>query len=350
MLVGRHLDGWLLGGFGVAAWLLFVALPELTTLRLPALTGLALWTLLGVSATHFGVSYHLAYAQRRDELRRHWLPLIAVPVLLVVFVAAVVAGIATDAAWLARGGPRIGLVAVYSLTTWHYVKQTYGVARLGATLHHLPIGRRTATVLRYGLYPLWLLEALAFVWAPGTRINDYGFDAAFAIVPRRVVELARFGSVAAVVVTTAALIALAVQWRRIPPATVWTPYAVAFLWIVWYPSHLSAVVVFGALHAVQYLACAHRAELAWGDERGETRRVVWWCTVFGGAFAGGMLLIYWLPMWSGFGAGTDIGITLAALVFIVFNLHHYAIDAAIWRTRDGHVHRITKARSPVHRR
>lgn len=339
-LVSPAADGWLVGGLAIVAWVVFAGVPGLPPLDVPAVRGFGLWTLLAVIATHFGVSYHLAYGQGRAEVMRHRTMLIVVPVALVAFAAAVVAAMAVGSTDIARSGARLGLVAVYSLTTWHYVKQTYGVVRIGAALGGIGIGTASARVLRYGLYPLWLCEA-ATVWSRGYTANDYGFDASFTVLPEWTVPVLRSGSVVCAGAIAATLLALAVRHRTAPPATMWTPYAVAFLWIVWQPDHVSAILVLGAAHALQYLACAHRAELVWGTERNEPR-TIWWCSVFGGALATGMLLTYWLPMWLGAAGGATLGVTMAAMLFVVFNLHHYAIDAVIWRSRDGHVRRITR--------
>lgn len=343
-LVARGVDGWLVGGLAIVAWLVFVGLPGLPQLEVPAFQGAALWVLLAIIATNFGVSYHLAYGQGRSEVLRHRGALVVVPLVLVAFGVAVVIATALDLTDSARSGARIGLVAVYSLTTWHYVKQTYGVVRIGAAINHVHLGRRTAQILRYGLYPLWLFEA-STVWSRGYVANDYGFDASFTLLPGSTVSLMRTGSVVSLTAIVAALMVVAVQARRVPPATMWTPYAVAALWIVWQPDHVSAVLVLGAAHALQYLACAHRVEVVWGVERHEPR-TIWWCSVFGGALATGMLLTYWLPMWFGYAGGSRLGVTMAAMLFVVFNLHHYAIDAVLWRSRDGHVRRITRGPSP----
>lgn len=341
-MVSPSLDGWLVGGLAVVAWVLFTGLPGLPSFGIPALQGAALWVLLAVIATHFGVSYHLAYGQGREALRRHPAALLVVPIILLTFAGTIITATSLGLTDLARTSTRLALVMVYSLTTWHYVKQTYGVVRIGAALGGLSIGPAAARVLRYGLYPLWLFEA-ASVWSRGYYVNDYGFDASFALLPTSTVAAFRIGSLLSAAAIALTVIGLTLQQRRVPPSTVWTPYAVAFLWIVWQPDHVSAVLVLGAAHALQYLACANRAELVWGAERGEPR-LMWWCSVFGGALATGMLLTYWLPMWLGAAGGPRVGVTMAAMVFVVFNLHHYAIDAAIWRSRDGHVRRIVDNR------
>ncbi|HSL59275.1 MAG TPA: hypothetical protein VK866_15620, partial [Acidimicrobiales bacterium] len=233
-LVSPALDGWLVGGLAIVAWVLFAGVPGLPDVTIPAFRGAALWVLLAIIATHFGVSYHLAYGQGRAALREHRWALVVVPVALLAFTAAVVAATAVGLTGPARAGARLALVTVYSLTTWHYVKQTYGVVRVGAALGGLRIGPGPARVLRYGLYPLWLFEA-ATVWSRGYRATDYGFDASFTLLPEWTVAAFRYGSLLSATAIAATLVGLAVQQRRILPSTIWTPYVVAFLWIVWQP-------------------------------------------------------------------------------------------------------------------
>lgn len=329
------------------AWLAMADWPGVGRIvTVPVLDGLVLWLLLALIATHFGVSYHLAYGLGRRGVSEHRLALVVVPLALLALAAVVVVSLSSGAGQVGRGGARLALVAVYTLTTWHYVKQTYGVARLGATLRGTTIAPWEAKALQYGLYPLWLADA-ATVWSRDHRANDYGFDASFAILPAGTVEAMRATTAVTAVVVAVALAAMAHRHRSFPAATTWTPYAVAFLWIGLQPGHLSAVVVLGAVHALQYLACAHRAEVAWGAQRGEAQPKLWWCSVFGGALAAGMLLTYWVPTWLGVAGGQALGVGLAAMIFVVLNLHHYAIDATIWRSRSDHVKRIVGSYSPT---
>jgi len=67
-----------------------------------------------------------------------------------------------------------------------------------------------------------------------------------------------------------------------------------------------------------------------------------WLSLIGGALAGGLLMAAWLPSFldSSFASGATPGL-YGSLVFIGLNLHHYAIDAAIWRHDGPHVARIS---------
>jgi len=347
--VSPRLDGWLVGGLGIVAWVVLVRpLGIGGSVAVPAIDGGLMWVLLAITGTHFGISYHLAYGQGRSEVQRHWLALVAVPAVLFVACTAVVAAALVGASAAAELGVRLLLVAVFSLTGWHYVKQVYGVARLTGAVHGLGIDTTAAKVLRYGLYPLWFLNA-SIVWTQGYRPASYGFAGGFEVLPPVTEGLLAVAAVTSGVVVVGCFVRLALQWRRPPPAAMWTPYAVGFLWFVWTPGHVSTFLVLGALHGAQYLVCAHRAEVAWGEARAEPSPLVWWASVFGGALAAGMLLSYWMPMWLGDAtAATSAGSVVAVLLFAWFNLHHYAVDAAIWRSRDGHVQRIVRsARSRV---
>lgn len=339
VLVARHVDAWLLGGIGVVLWLLF-SWERVGGPAVPAiLSGPLYWFLIALSGTHFGASYHLAYGQGRAKVRSHWFALIAVPAGLVLASLGIAAAAFAGADTFVDEGVRFLLAAVYTLTAWHYVKQVYGVVRLAASLRGLSLAPWAVAALRYGLYPLWLLEVIR-VWS-GRRGSSFdGFATSYEVLPAGLYGWMQLVAYLCIGFYVAVFVGLFVQWGRIP-ATVWTPYAVSFLWFMFPPSYTSVVLVFAALHGLQYLACAHRAELVWGVERGADDLRWWWFSAFGGAFATGMLLVYWLPRLLTDEAGaTAVGTAPAALLFVLFNLHHYAVDAVIWRSGGEHIRRI----------
>ena len=308
----------------------------------PQISGPVYWVLLALTGTHFGASYHLAYGQGRSQVRRQWLPLVGVPVGLALVATALCVAALMGAQSLANGGVRFLLALVFTLTSWHYIKQVYGVMRVGASLRGLRIDKTEAQVLRYGLYPLWLLQAV-HVWAGRTGRSFGGLEAGYDIVPQQFVDGLYWVTWLSMPVLAGVFVRLAVRLRAVPPAAVWTPYAVGFLWYLWPPDFVVMILMFGALHGLQYLACAHRAEMAWGVERGAQNKVWWWSSVFGGALATGFLLVYWLPqILTNAAAATALGTLPAALLFAFFNLHHYAVDASIWRFGGEHIRRITK--------
>lgn len=340
-LVHTAIDPWLVGGAGLVLWLMLTA-QQLGGPTIPVIVaGPIYWLLLGLSGTHFGASYHLAYGQGREVVMERWVQLIAVPagLVLVSFAVGLASLMGADA--LVDETVRFLLVMVYTTTAWHFVKQVYGVARVSVSLNGLSLPARAVPILRYGLYPLWFLEA-SRVWVGRRGATFAGFEISYTLLPRWVLDVLAVVAYGAAAVMALLFAALWVNWRHRPPASMWTPYAVGFLFFLFPPSYLSVVLVFGALHGLQYLACAHRAEVVWGIERG-AKPTSWWASAFGGAFATGMLLVYWLPDFLTSGTeSTAIGTAPAALLFVLFNLHHYAVDATIWRFGGEHIRRIVK--------
>jgi hypothetical protein len=83
-------------------------------------------------------------------------------------------------------------------------------------------------------------------------------------------------------------------------------------------------------------------------ERAEPHLPSWWICVFGGATAGGLLFSRYLPKMLDSTVGPPTGpLFFAACLFAFLNLHHYAIDAVIWRSSGEHVRRIVKAPADV---
>ena len=336
-LVHSRVDGWLLGGVGVVAWLV---VGPLAGARLGAISGWVTWAFLVVSAMHFGASYHLAYAGGRRALREHPWALVIAPIVLLGAAAAVTAVAAAGSARAAGPLLRFLLVTVFTLTGWHYIKQAYGVAMLSVRSRRLPMRRTEALALRYSLYPVWAYEVLN-VYGRSSTARYLRFDVSVAVVPQSVQRVIEAAALAAAAVASVLVIRLAVRLRGVPPAGLWATYLAAVLWFVAPPSYVSAGLVLGGIHGLQYLPCAHRAELDRAVEQGERHLTTWWLCVFGGAVAGGLLVTSSLP--SALERARlvpTMPALFAALIFVVINLHHYAIDATIWRAGGEHVRRI----------
>ena len=131
--------------------------------------------------------------------------------------------------------------------------------------------------------------------------------------------------------------------RRLP-AAVWCPGAAAFLWAGWPPSYTSTALVLAATHAIQYLACVYRAERTWGQVRDQVQPGLWLLSVFGAATVAGLFATTWMAPLVSAAAGVPV-LPLTATLFVALNLHHYAIDAVIWRSKGDHVRRIVSVRS-----
>jgi hypothetical protein len=335
-MVHRRVDGWLLGGVAVASW---VAVGPFGFVR-GAPTGVLLGAVLTIAAMHFGASYHLAYGDGIASVRRHPYALLGVPIALAVAAAVVVAGASSGAGW-AKPTLRALLVSVFTLTAWHYVKQAFGVGMLVARSHGLRPSKRQVLILRYGLYPLWVFNAL-LMWERGRGATYFGYDLTYNVLPPSVEPALLVLAAAVLAVCLLTVIELSWRARRFPPLGLWGTYVAAGLWFLVRPNYVSATVVFAGLHGLQYLVCAHRAEVDLAVERHEPNLLHRWLCVFGGAAAGGLLLSSWLPQATDKLAFGALPVLVPALIFVALNLHHYAIDAVIWRSGGEHVVRISK--------
>ena len=346
-LVHRRIDGWLLGGFGVVAWLAVTRLPGFDRPLIGSLGGVAGALMLALAAAHFGTSYHLAYAGGTQAVRRHPIALLATPAMLVVACLAVPALVAVGAVGNAEWLTRALLVVVFTLTGWHYIKQAYGVALLSLKLHGLRATPRAVWWLRYGFYPIWLVD-LMDVWADGRRASYRKYDVDVGLFPTWVEQAARVLAGGCVLIVLGVLAHTGARVRRVPPMGAWAPYVAGALWFVFPPTYLATSLVIGATHSLQYMTCVHRAEITWARERGEDRLVLYWLSVVGGAAAGGLLFSSWMPrVVDDMITDPALPALAATLTFVALNVHHYAIDAAIWRSRGEHIRRIVQGSAPA---
>lgn len=340
-LVSTRLDGWLVGGAAIALWSLVTTQHLLHARPVPGIGGGVYWLFLGLSAAHFGVSYHLAYTDDEGGVSRHPWTLVALPAVVVGVVLAV---------WFLPGVPasvgvlRILLSLVFALTIWHYVKQAYGVARLVASLAGVRVTRGQNLVLRYSLYPLWFLSLIELV-TKGLGGTMFGYPVGVGLLATWVPTLARAACAVAFVVFAAAVIVMGRQAGRRMPTALWAPHVAGFMWIGFGPGYQSAAIVLASLHALQYLACVNRAERTWAIARSQPQPTLWLLCVFAAAAAGGLFVTNWLaPVLAATVGGGQPTATFAAGLFIMLNLHHYAMDAVMWRSTGSHVKRMLRQR------
>lgn len=65
----------------------------------------------------------------------------------------------------------------------------------------------------------------------------------------------------------------------------------------------------------------------------EAPSATWWLNIFVGATCGGLLLSRWAPQFLDSWLASGRGTLFAAAFFVFLNLHHYLIDASIWRSK-----------------
>ncbi|CAB4889269.1 unannotated protein [freshwater metagenome] len=327
-----HLDGWLVGWFAVAAWVvLWVA--ERRGFSVARLDGPFYWVVLATSAMHFGISYHLAYADARRTVRSRPIVLVVAPVALGIVLTIAIAVALSSGSDSRRGFTSALLTSVYLLTIWHYIKQAYGIARLGAAYANISLTISEVRILRYGLYPLWLMS-VAKLLTRGRGFSFSGYRIGAEILPGEVLSVMRIIAILCAVLVAGVFAGLARRSGGWPPGLMLAPYVASFLWLGIPLTYSSAGLLLGVFHATQYIACAHRAEAAVARTQHEPANLRRWLEIFGGAVCGGLLLTTWAPQALNrayVGGGEPL--LFSAAFFVFLNLHHYMVDAVIWRSK-----------------
>ena len=144
VLVSRRADTWLVGWLAVAVWAGYTVV-HLGHLHLGVdLVSQIYWVGAAVTAAHFGLSYHLAYGLGGTTVRAKRTAMVVVPLVLLVLLTGV--GIASLAAGreTTRHVVSWSITSVYVLTTWHYVKQVYGIGRVGAAFAGVKLSKSEA--------------------------------------------------------------------------------------------------------------------------------------------------------------------------------------------------------------
>ncbi len=333
--MARGVDGLLVGWLAVAVWLA-VWLGSKVGVGTGGLNmSTVYWAGAVFTAAHFGLSYHLAYRGGAAAVRERPGALAYGPLALIGVLAATVGVSLAAGPETARMATRLLITSVYVMTTWHYVKQVYGVGRVGAAFAGVSLGKWHVRALRYGLYPMWFLGA-AQVLLSNNAYYLAGYRVGFAVIPQSAYDALRVLVMLSAIPLLVCFASIAVRRHASVPSLMLAPYVAAFLWLALPTNPVLTLLLLAPFHALQYLAIGHRAELAIADDEAQIG-VMWWLNIFAGAACGGLLLSRWAPALLDAQFTAHSGPRLFAAAFFVFlNLHHYLIDATIWRSK-GHL-------------
>ena len=332
-LVWRRADGWLVGWLAVAVWVAAWVMHHYGIHAGINAVGALYWIGAVITAMHFGLSYHLAYSGGPSSLRARPFPLVVAPAALALLLCGVVVvSLHTGTATTAHVTSAL-ITLVYLTTTWHYIKQVYGVGRIGAAYANVSLTGSDVRILRFGLYPLWFLGA-AQVLVRGANYGLSGFAVGFGVLPGPTLLLLRVLALCSAVPVLIVFARIRMRTGVAAPALLVAPYVAAFLWLGIPVNQTLTILALAPFHALQYLAVGHRAEVAVASTRPGRHGGAWWLNVFAGAACGGLLLGRWLPslLDNHFGHSGE-PLLFAAVFFVFLNLHHYLIDASIWRSK-----------------
>lgn len=293
---------------------------------------------------HFAVTYLLFYDDAKEralgasqpprQRARYVLAGIVAPLVLVGWAAY---------ALLARSAQALGWMVqlMYLLVGWHYAKQGFGVLAVLSARRGIRFSATERALLLAHAYAAW-----AFAWtSPPLAAGEFEERGVVYWAPERP-AWAMWAAGAILAASTLGLVGALVAKRRREGSLPWAPLLafLATLWLWGIGSALDPLVryVIPALHSLQYLffvgllrrneAVAEEGPPTFGRPAGARLA----------ALAMGALLLGWV-LFRGApglldgelvsrGGWGDLGPTpFFAAFYVVVNLHHFAMDAVIWR-------------------
>lgn len=322
-----------LGGISLLAIPLVMVIPESTAIA----AIIPVWLVADlINHPHFAASYLIFYRNFLTVLRdrnlslplraRYFTAGFAVPLVLVAFFAWCVSG---GDAWLLSLGANL----MFFLVGWHYVKQGYGVMIVEAVRTRRFFDDHEKKWLLRNAYACWILYWLVFNHWLGDG-EFWGISYQSLPVPDALLVLA---AIVAGLTTLRVVTLLAVRIRTgaqpLPIAGV-TAYLVSVYF--WLAGRLdpALLLLIPAFHSLQYLVIVRRYEANRASCHGSPGLHL---ALFAAMSIGLGYFGFWIaPGWldanvpqatTGFGEAA-VGFFV---VWIFINVHHYAMDNAIWR-------------------
>lgn len=314
-----------------------------------------------VNDPHFSVTYLLFYRDVKERaFGAAWGAGQRVRYLVAGFLVPLVLAVWAIAALQARSAPALGALIqlMFALVGWHYAKQGFGVlavlsARRGVQFS--PLERRA--------FLAHALAAWAYAWASpadsGTEVEERGV--VYTTLPHGVLlERATFVVFAATAVLVLVALLRRVRERsRLPPwAALLGYFSALWAWTVYSRVEPLVVYMIPALHSLQYLYVvwlSKRDEAGAAERRPfEARSAAARLALFGlSAVALAWLLFHGVPetldaaLFVPRGRRVSLGDLGAspcvAAVFVSVNIHHYFMDAVIWRRENPAMRALTRA-------
>ena len=343
-IVGPGVD--LFVGAGLAY---LVSLPLL--LWWGAAAELSAWPILAVtlisllvSAPHYGATLLRVYEERSERQRYAFFALYLTLALVIVFVAGVY--------WPIVGSLLLTLYVSWS--PWHVGAQNYGVSLMFLGRQGVDVSDRAKRLLQTSFFLSFVLALLSIHVADSSHVPAPGIGAGaiYSILPiglpRDAVLLAAPALLLAYVGTVLGALGLLSRAGASPLALfpVVSLIASQSLWFIvpallffWRGVNAETLLPFAAI----WISAAHSAQYLWVTThfakraRPETRTLTYLRrTLLAGAFVTIFPGLLFVPAFMG---APSWAAGLGTLLFAVANIHHFVLDGAVWKLREGRVAR-----------
>ena len=289
-----------------------------------------LLTDLLINGPHFMASYRLLYS-RRENFRKHPGVTIIFPFAAIIFLSYIIYSSYRSEAFDPLGIMGILTVIAPILLGWHYVGQSWGATACFAFLSGFRIAPRERTLIRGGILTLFIYHIAWFY-------NDSGFiqtqlieNEAGTYLMLSVMSLCRLLVGVGFIAGLFGFWQLARESGRSIPMRIWLPWVATFSWYVMVDLQPASVFLLQIFHAFQYLMFPLRVELNdYTPKRNGLRHLVLYYLL--------LVIFGFLAFdWHTFDAVPKQLIPAGTATLMIINLHHYFIDAVIWKIRKPEV-------------
>ena len=335
-LVHPTWDPWLVGGFSLVVWALFLVL--LRPAPTPLVTAAVFYLAFVANFPHFLLSYQILYGDYRKKLLSSWRFVWAA------FLSPIMIGGCLVLGALHPDTGLMGICAQFMLFTvvWHAVKQIYGVMVVCGELAGNPITPAERKWLLPNLYGLWIASWIFF--NTGSRQSQF-LNTVFP--PVNLPTWAPTLSLLFLGVTGAGLAWVwtqkYIQTGRLVSPNGFLAFAAGYAWYLPVLYHPSFILLTPFFHAIQYMPFVYRLRKGRTEDstrgqspsqkRAQEVRNVW--AYFAIAILGGVFFLDWLPkrldVWLAQTSTSILTFQMLGAVNIFVNLHHYFIDNVIWK-------------------
>ena len=342
-LITPRVDAVCGGGFSLAialAVIIYGSISEVGMDKMLVAVSAYLFTDLLINGPHFMASYRVLYS-RRSNFRNHPLVTIVAPLLAFGFLAYVAAWCLAEEPMTSGKKPANQLAAMIVLNWlapvllgWHYVGQSWGATACFAYLSGFRMSANHRRLIRCGFYALF---AYHVTWACATMgLLEAWFpqQQAGAYMMKSLMNLCRASVLVCFLMGLWGFWLMSIEHGRRVPAKVWLPWIATFSWYVMVDIYPQSFFLLQIFHALQYLMFPARVELNEHTEQGHVR--VHMIFYYLALVAIGYVVFEWTQIleWTLTPTVPSRLIVLGTASMMMVNVHHYFIDAVIWKIRD----------------
>ena len=291
---------------------------------------LYLFTDLFINGPHFMASYRLLYS-RRTNFRKHPLVTLAFPFLAGIFLAYII-----YCSYQQDAQDPLGIMGILTLIApvvlaWHYTGQSWGTTACFAHLSGLTIRPKHRRLIRGGFLTLFIYHVAWAYDSTGIIQNTLSEQEAGEYLMRSIMSLCRVVVAAGFIAGLFGFWDLSKQTGKRVPIRTWLPWAGTFSWYVMVDLNPASFFLLQFFHAFQYLMFPLRVELNdYAPKPNAFRHLIFYYVTL-------VSLGYLAFEWSSFDSIPKQLIPAGTAMMMMINLHHYFIDAVIWKIREPEV-------------